>query len=81
MHNMQHVIRIRKIETRAKDMNLSLLMLCRAAGVSYSNVRRWLTGESQPGLLKFNQTVEKLDWALTAARKDLLEKLNKDAAE
>ncbi len=78
MRIMQYMIRIREIEARARPLNVSLLALCRRAGVTYSTVRRWESGVSEPGIARFEKAINALEFALLAIRKELLAALERD---
>ena len=72
VHIMQHVIRIREIERQAKQLNISLLDLCRRSGVSYSSVRRWERGTVEPKVGTLERELSALNAGLVAARKKML---------
>lgn len=72
MRIMQHVIRIREIERRARGINLSLRKLCQAAGVQYSTVRRWERQTTSPLVKTVEPTLGALERALAEARRSLV---------
>ena len=61
---MQQVIRINAIQKRAAVIGLTLTDLCREAHCQVSTVHRWKTGEVDPRLSHFEETVAKLEAAL-----------------
>lgn len=77
---MQQVSRINGIEARAKRYNLSLAATCDLADVPRSTVFRWLKGETDPHMKKFENICEKLDKALDLVRDRLAEAAHEDGA-
>lgn len=65
---------IRDMQARAEALNMSLNRLCKAAGVSVSNLQRWRDGRATPGLLRYRDASNRVRAALTA-EEDRLRKL------
>ena len=56
-------------------MNLSLLRLCRSAGVNYSNVWRWKGEYVSPRLDTYEQTMAALDGELDRIAAEMRDRL------
>lgn len=69
---MQHVIRIRELERRAKVVNLSLRSLCCQAGVTYSTVRRWERGATSPRVDTLDRAMAALEKALASQHQTII---------
>ena len=82
MRTMQVADRISDIEKRAARINLKLFPLCKAAGVSWGNLRRWRDGEVSPTVNLFEKTLAALELKLSEREQEILKNLtNADTRE
>jgi hypothetical protein len=58
---MQVTDRISVTEARASRLNLSLWRVCKMAGVDFSNISRWRTGQVSPTIARFEDVMGKLE--------------------
>lgn len=73
---MQFIDRINAIETRANVINRSLFVLCREAGVDYTRVYRWKTGENVPTVILLERNLGALESKLDELERDVRDALS-----
>lgn len=79
---MQHVIRISEIKNRAERIGSSLRAACEACGVEASTAYRWLSGQSNPGIVSYGAACAALEeWLDEQERLLLVELQQRHAGE
>lgn len=70
------IARLRAAEAASRGLNISLLAICRDAGVSYPTVRRWLRGDHRPLLQAYNEVCCRLEASLSERREQMRTRLD-----
>jgi hypothetical protein len=61
---MEHIKHIVELEARARQFGLSPRQLYLRAGVPCNNMSRWKNGHSSPGIVRWRETIVKLNKVL-----------------
>lgn len=63
---IQPLGRLRAAVARWEGLNLTLFELCRRSGARYGTVQRWLRGEQEPAVSRYEETVAAFEAAIAS---------------